>query len=260
VYPDIQLGPMTFGTFGIMTAVAFLCAWQALKLNMRRHNLLKPRAELVAMLLAISGLIGSKLYCLLETPAQFASLSVALDLTQGRAWFGSLLAGTAVLYLLARLHNLSPLRMMDIVSPTAVVAYAIGRLGCLLSGDGCYGVPTTLPWGMTFPHGLSPTNDYVHPTPIYEFIASALIFIYLWRIPARTKASGWVFANYLLLTGSARFLVEFIRINPQVSYGLTNAQLMSILCLIAGILIYMFILKSTAQPSAAGSFSKHSEN
>jgi len=205
---------------------------------MRRHNLTKPSAELVATLLAVAGLIGSKLYHELETPAQLlARPSVIFDLTQGRAWFGSLLAGAAMLYLLARLHKLSPLTMMDVVSPSAVAGYAVGRLGCLLAGDGCYGAPTTLPWGMTFPHGLVPTYDYVHPTQIYEFIASAFIFLYLWRTPIRTRPNGWIFAQYLLLSGSARFLVEFIRINPRFSYGLTNAQIISLLCIMSGIFL-----------------------
>jgi phosphatidylglycerol:prolipoprotein diacylglycerol transferase len=135
--------------------------------------------------------------------------------------------------------------MMDAGSPAAALGYGIGRIGCFLSGDGDYGVPTSLPWGMSFPNGLVPTTDRVHPTPIYELIAACVIAWVLWRIGAKqitaaAKASaGIVFAAYLVLTGIARFLVEFIRINPRSFFGLTNAQAASLASIAAGIILWL---------------------
>ncbi|MGB7136402.1 MAG: prolipoprotein diacylglyceryl transferase family protein, partial [Acidobacteriaceae bacterium] len=141
----------------------------------------------------------------------------------------------------ARVYKLGSLRMLDLAAPAAAIGYGVGRLGCLVSGDGDYGIPTKLPWGMSMPHGLVPTTDVcvdrgwpancgVHPTPIYELIGALFILWILWRrgAPERPKPLGEITGEYLVLTGIARFLVEFIRINPRILWGMTNAQLASL--------------------------------
>jgi phosphatidylglycerol:prolipoprotein diacylglycerol transferase len=133
--------------------------------------------------------------------------------------------------------------MLDVASPAAAIGYGFGRVGCLISGDGDYGIPTTLPWGMSFPNGIVPTTEKVHPTPIYEFLAAVVIFWILWRIGARwlndAGHTGKLFGVYLLLSGVARFFVEIIRINPRVLWGLTNAQIASIIYVIVGTFLVM---------------------
>ncbi len=76
--------------------------------------------------------------------------------------------------------------MLDLAAPAVSVGYGVGRIGCLVSGDGDYGIPTSLPWGMSFPHGLVPTTQRVHPTPIYELLVALLIAGYLWRRGAQS--------------------------------------------------------------------------
>jgi prolipoprotein diacylglyceryltransferase len=201
--------------------------------------------------------------------------------------------------------------MFDAGSPAAALGYGIGRIGCLLSGDGDYGKPTSLPWGMSFPNGLVPTTERVHPTPIYELIVACAIAWLLWRMGARQiqrrargdasvrvassavgkdaktlraqagqaanqSASGLiaarpgepvrqtagassrtphdavllgmggVFAAYLVLTGAARFLVEFIRINPRSFLGMTNAQAASAVSVIAGAALWWHVARADA--------------
>jgi len=159
----------------------------------------------------------------------------------GFAWFGAFLGGFVALVLLARRYRMNVLLMLDVASPAAALGYGIGRIGCLISGDGDYGMPTSLPWGMSFPNGLVPTTEHVHPTPIYELLAALLIAYLLWRIGPRIlrreRPDGTVFAFYLLLTGLSRFLVEFIRINPKLFLGLTNAQVASVVCFIIGVIL-----------------------
>ena len=154
----------------------------------------------------------------------------------GFAWFGGLIAGFAAYAWLASMRRIPLLTMLDAGSPAAALGYGIGRIGCLLSGDGDYGTPTSLPWGMSFPNGLVPTTARVHPTPIYEFIAACFIAWWLWRYGRKqisalalnthkpAAQAGLVFAAYLALTGLERFLVEFIRINPRSFLGMSNAQ------------------------------------
>jgi phosphatidylglycerol:prolipoprotein diacylglycerol transferase len=134
-------------------------------------------------------------------------------------------------------EKIGGLRTLDLAAPAAAVGYAIGRIGCFLSGDGCYGLPTKLPWGMSFPHGLEPTLIRVHPTPLYELAGGLLIGAWLWWRGGKPRGTGAIVGEYLLLAGIARFLVEFIRRNPRVLWGLSNAQLASAGSVVAGIVL-----------------------
>ena len=132
--------------------------------------------------------------------------------------------------------------MLDLAAPAVSVGYGVGRIGCLVSGDGDYGIPTTLPWGMSFPHGLVPTTQRVHPTPIYELLVALLIAGYLWRRGAqsgdgRTPPVGQITGEYLVLSGVARFLVEFIRINPRIYWGMSNAQVAALGSVVVGLVV-----------------------
>jgi phosphatidylglycerol---prolipoprotein diacylglyceryl transferase len=148
------------------------------------------------------------------------------------------------------------LGMLDLAAPAVSVGYGVGRIGCLVSGDGDYGIPTNLPWGMSFPHGLVPTTQRVHPTPIYELIVALLIAAYLWRRGAKsagglTPPLGQITGEYLVLSGVARFLVEFIRINPRIYWGMTNAQVASLGSIAAGILLMVWARRHSTTASAA---------
>ena len=139
--------------------------------------------------------------------------------------------------------------MLDLAAPAVSVGYGVGRLGCLISGDGDYGIPTRLPWGMSFPNGLVPTTQRVHPTPIYELIVALLIAAYLWRRGAKSEAPprlGQITGEYLVLSGVARFLVEFIRINPRIYWGMSNAQVASLGSIVAGILLIVWARRHSA--------------
>jgi phosphatidylglycerol:prolipoprotein diacylglycerol transferase len=115
------------------------------------------------------------------------------------------------------------------------VAYAIGRIGCWLSGDGTYGKPTSLPWGMPVTHGVVPTDITVHPTPLYEALGALAIAALLWALARRQPPPFAVVAGYLVLSGFARFGVEFLRINEPAVWGLTQPQLWSIASIAAGV-------------------------
>jgi predicted O-methyltransferase YrrM len=164
-------------------------------------------------------------------------------------------AGIITLLVLARRYRVGMLTMLDLCSSAAAVGYAVGRIGCLISGDGDYGRPTHLPWGMSFPDGLVPTTQTcpqwgappdcrVHPTPIYEFIVGVLIYFYIWRRGTRAiqhpLGPGVITGEFLILFGLERFLVEFIRINPPVLWGMSNAQVAALGTIIAGIILLIF--------------------
>jgi phosphatidylglycerol:prolipoprotein diacylglycerol transferase len=237
MYPFIHIGPITLGTYGIMVAVALIVAFYVMQADLRRRSLAADPNVIVG-LTGLAGLAGARLYHLAESPSEFFANPRLLFSTMGFAWFGSVIAGFITLVLIARHYRIPALQMLDVASPAAALGYGIGRIGCLISGDGDYGIPTSLPWGMSFPNGIVPTTDRVHPTPIYEFLASLVIFYVLWRLGARWMSNapdiGKLFGVYLLLSGIARFLVEFIRLNPRSFFGMTNAQTASLVGMIVG--------------------------
>jgi phosphatidylglycerol---prolipoprotein diacylglyceryl transferase len=279
--PFLHLGPLTIPTFGLMVATGLLVAAYVLQadFNRRRGQLERYRSSVLARdegLLArlighshedmgfvvigmagILGLIGARLYHVLESPAEFfANPWPQLFSRFGFAWFGGFLGGVVALIYLARHFGIPLLEFLDICSPAAAVGYAIGRIGCLLSGDGDYGVPTTLPWGMSFPNGVVPTMERVHPTPLYEFFIWLAIAAFLWWMGKRAlsgvRPSGEVFCGYLILTGAARFLIEFIRINPRSFFGLSNAQTASLVSVVIGLLLLWRVERGATPRSATG--------
>ncbi len=267
--PFLHLGPLTIPTFGLSVAFAMLVSYFVLRADLARRGIADPKSGEAESLVAspcLAGFIGAKLYHLLETPSEFLANPIALLFSPyGFAWFGGLLAGLATFAFVAwRLvkrnaaqgKSTSFLTILDAGSPAAALGYGLGRIGCFLSGDGDYGIPTSLPWGMSFPNGLVPTTARVHPTPIYELIVAILIAAFLWRMGSRPTISireknksrnhsepipGAVFAMYLILTGLARFLVEFIRINPRSFFGLSNAQAAGAFSALAGLALYAYL-------------------
>ena len=256
MYPFIHLGPVTLGTYGIFVAAGLICAFFILRADLARRGIAAD-AETIIGVTGLAGIAGARLYHLLETPAEFfANPWPLLFSTMGFAWFGAVVGGFIALILLARHYRMSVLLMLDVASPAAALGYGVGRIGCLISGDGDYGIPTSLPWGMSFPNGLVPTTERVHPTPIYEFLAALVIAHFLWRVwkpaasaskqssPAKQPA-GRVFAWYLIGTGIVRLLIEFIRINPPSYFGLTNAQNASLVSVLAGGLLLVLLKEKT---------------
>ncbi len=247
MYPFIDLGFYQLPTFGLMVALGLLAAAYVMQADFRRRGM-NADAFFIIGVAGLAGLVGARLYHVLESPREFfANPWPMLWSRYGFAWFGGFLGGFAALVVLARKFRVLLAEFLDVASPAAAVGYAIGRIGCLLSGDGDYGKPTTLPWGMSFPNGVVPTMERVHPTPIYEFVAWMAIAAFLWRMGTKAlkgpKAKGEIFCNYLLLTGVARFLVEFIRINPRSFFGLTNAQAASLASILFG-MVLLWRLKS----------------
>jgi len=241
----IPIGPWDLPTFGLMLWVATVCGAVVMHWSFRRARVQADALGIVA-LSVVSGLVGAKLWHVLDSPQEFHDFGwQVLWSTGGFAWFGGLIGGILALLVQGRMAGLSGLRILDLASPAAAIGYAIGRIGCLTSGDGDYGIPSNLPWAMGFPDGIDPTPPgvRVHPTPIYELIAGLLIGWWLWRRGAKPRPTGEIVGEYLLLSGIARFLVEFIRRNPKIIFGLSNAQLASLGSVAAGLVLILIALK-----------------
>jgi phosphatidylglycerol:prolipoprotein diacylglycerol transferase len=263
--PFLHLGPLTIPTFGLMVAIGLLVAAYVLQADFdRRRGQLQKSGRfksageqshhdegfLIIGIAGLAGLVGARLYHVLESPRELVADPSVLISRFGFAWFGGFLGGFVALVILARRFRIPVLEFMDLCSPAAAVGYAIGRIGCLLSGDGDYGIPTAMPWGMSFPNGVVPTTQRVHPTPLYEFFIWLAIAAFLWQLGKRKLpgggTNGEIFSAYLILTGMARFLIEFIRINPRSFFGLSNAQAASLVSIVLGLFL-LWRIKSARQ-------------
>ncbi len=229
--PEIDLAGISIKTFGVFFALNFI-AWGAVAAR-RLGELRRPPDWAYEMVFAaiVGGLVGAKAYYLIEHPGD-------LDLGRivsgsGLVWYGGLLGGAVAMLAWARWRNFVSLQLADIAAVGLPLGYAIGRIGCQVSGDGDYGVAADVPWAMAYPDGEVPTREEVHPTPIYETLAMGLLAVVLWRARDRFRP-GVLFALYLVGAGIERFLVEFLRRNEAVLAGLTAAQLWSLALLVVG--------------------------
>jgi phosphatidylglycerol---prolipoprotein diacylglyceryl transferase len=251
VLPEIDLGPVTLQTFGICFALAFVAAgaviWR------RLDELGKPVDWAYEMGFAalIGGLVGSRLDFIIENYDDVEDdLFGNIFSGSGLVWYGGVIGGTIAVCLWAWYRGFLGTALLDLAAPALAVGYAIGRIGCQVSGDGDYGKAWDGPWAMSYPDGTKPIDTPVHPTPIYETLAMGLIALLLWRLRDRLT-NGLLFALYLLLAGAERFLVEFIRRNDDVALGLTQAQLISLAMMLAGGLWLLLAARRTPRPATA---------
>ncbi len=241
MYPYLlEIGPITIASFGAMAALGFLAALQVLSRDFARKGLDEELASTIITTSLIGGLVGAKLYFVLfETPSgqDWKTIFDQLFSGYGLTWYGGFIAATAAVVWQVRRRGATLPEVADSAGIALAVGYAIGRIGCQLAGDGDYGVPTDLPWAMAYPDGVVPTLEKVHPAPVYETLLHLGIAGLLWGLRTRVSPPGALFAFYLVLAGAARLLVEFIRINPRVLWGLSEAQLISIAMMVCGVIL-----------------------
>ena len=258
--PYLHLWRFNVPTFGLMLWLAAVAAAFVMDRGFRRARISADAVGMVAVAV-VAGIVGAKLWHVIDTPVEFREMGwrVLWD-SAGFAWFGGLVFGISALVFQGWWAKIGGLRTLDLAAPAAAIGYGIGRIGCFLSGDGCYGIATKLPWGMSFPNGLEPTPPFVrvHPTPLYELAAGLLIGWWLWWRAGKPRGTGAIVGEYLLLSGMARFLVEFVRRNPKVLWGLSNAQLASAGSVIAGIALIVWAATRpvTGPDEAAGAVEK----
>ena len=225
--PEIDVLGISIKTFGVFFALNFV-AWGAL-VSRRLREIGKPpdwAYEMVAVAL-VGGLIGARGYWLLQNHESVSLGNVFGG--SGLIWFGGLAGGVVAVLTWAWRRDFLSLNLVDMAGPGLALGYAIGRIGCQVSGDGDYGKAWDGPWAMGYPDGTVPTAPgvTVHPTPIYETLTMGLVAFFLWRLRDRVRP-GILFALYLVIAGVERFLIEFIRRNDDVALGLTAAQLWSV--------------------------------
>ena len=217
---------------------------------------------------AICGFSGAKIFNALENWDDFLKDPVGMLIGfSGLTFYGGLICGGAAVLYIAWKHGIKPLTMLDIGGPGMMLAYGLGRIGCQMSGDGDWGKDNLTPkpewlhwapdwmWSFNFPHNVNDQGVQipgcigkfchvlpapVYPTSFYESVTCILLFFFLWSIRDRIKTPGIMFGIYLVLNGTERFLIEFIRVNTRYHIGnmsFPQAQLIAILLFIGGVVL-----------------------
>lgn len=250
-----NIGPLTLHTYGVLLAIAFLAGLWIAGREARRAGLDSGRVTDLAVYVLIAGLIGAKLLLVLvehrfyiEHPREVLSV-----FQSGGVFYGGLLAAFPVAWWYTRRHRLDGWRTADALAPGVAIGQAVGRLGCLAAGC-CHGRNTDVPWAVTF-HDLyaartvgTPLDVPLHPTQIYESLATALIFVILLWLAPRKRFHGQVVLTYVLLYSIARFAIEFYRGDASRGFvlggALSTSQLIAIILVLGTGALWPYLVKS----------------
>ena len=250
MYPILfKFGPITLYSFGAFMALAALSAAWVVHAELKRLGKNPELASTIVFAAALGGLVGARLLFIIEEWSNFLAAPLSFIFTgAGFTWYGGFLGGIIAVSWVVKKNKIPWLVGADIAAPALAIAYGVGRIGCHVAGDGDWGTVTDMPWGVAYTNAIVgcanpytgvpyPPGVRVHPTPIYEFLQGVVIFAILWSIRKRGYAPGTLAWIYLVLAGFARFTVEFWRINPDLGWGLSEAQWFSLVIIALGLIL-----------------------
>jgi phosphatidylglycerol:prolipoprotein diacylglycerol transferase len=238
MYPVIHIFQFDVDSYMLFYCIAFTVATALLRHELRRNNY-PPYLYITLMTVGlITGIIGSKIYYFFGIWNEFilSPFETFFNIA-GSGWYGGFVLGGISVVLAQRLKKLPILKTLDIMVPIVPIGQVFGRFGCFLAGC-CHGIPSNLPWALSFPNGLYPIHVKVHPTQLYEMFTYLCIFILLWKLRKKEMKYGVKFSLYLVLAGLGRFIVEFYRLNPKILLSLTLPQIIAAL----GIMLGAFVI------------------
>lgn len=239
----IEIGPLPIRSFGLMVALALFVGAARMAKSLRHYGIDPRLAERYVTAAGLSGLLGARVWYIGENwSALRHDLFGALFASAGFTFYGGFIIAAIVVYVLAKRDGTDMGRFCDALGPCLALGYAVGRLGCQLSGDGDYGSATYGFWGMSYSTGVVPTlaGERVYPTPLFESTLSLLIVFtlsYVERSETLLARRFQRFGLYLVLISLERVVVEFLRINPPVLWGFSEAQLIGALLCLGGALL-----------------------
>ncbi|MBN2243119.1 MAG: prolipoprotein diacylglyceryl transferase [Acidobacteria bacterium] len=255
MHPKLLETPyFTLHTYGVILAVAYLCAYLWLSRSAQREGINRERIAGLALWAIIGAILGAKLLLILrmapyylEHPSAFWSFST---LQSGGDFYGGFVGAlvSSIIYL-GRHRELSRWKIADLCGPAIALGQGIGRIGCFMAGC-CYGRPTGLPWGVAYTDPAAaeivgtPLGIPLHPTQAYESLTCFALFFFLVRLSGRKRFEGQVILAYSILYAILRFLIEFARGDADRGFILdgllSTSQFVALIVLAAGLPIYVF--------------------
>ena len=263
MYPKIlDLGPVTIHTYGLLLAVAFIAGIWITSRNARRSGINPDLTWNLGLVVIFSALVGAKLLLLISDFGYYSQnwreiFSLSTLRSVGVYYGGLLLALAAAAWFLVK-KRMPAWTVADAAAPGIALGQAIGRLGCLSAGC-CYGKPTRMPWGITFTREYAydnvgvPLHTPLHPTQLYESLATFALFLYLmWRLRGR-HMKGQILLEYLFLYSVLRFVIEFFRNDERgfVFYGLlSTSQFIAVLTILGSVAVFCLLRQRSENPAA----------
>lgn len=239
----VSLGSFSLRWYSLMIIVAMVVGvawtWRALK----RSGLgVDPEiAYTLAIWVIPGGLIGARLTHVLDQLNYYLVNPGSIIGGAGEAIYGAVLGGALFAWIGSRVHRYPFGQLVDLAAPALLLGQAIGRIGCVINGC-CYGLPTSLPWGLVYTHPDSYALLSVpgHPSVVYELMWDLVVFGILLRLRGRLTPSGSLFFVYLSLYSLGRFAVDFTRAGAGGLAGLHQAQVIALLVMavVIPILVY----------------------
>jgi phosphatidylglycerol:prolipoprotein diacylglycerol transferase len=229
-----RIGSFEITSFGVMVALGALAGLWVFRRELRRARLPDEAVD-AAVYGLIGGILGAKLLYVFEHLDESTFLALFLD-RGGMSWFGGFVGGLLAGCVTIRARRWPLVAVLAAATPALAIGQMLGRIGCFLVGDD-YGSPTTVPWGVAFPEGLPPTLVRVHPTQLYEAVFLAVFAWILVRWRRSGTSDRTVLGRYLLIAGSFRFLLEFVRVNTRVAGPLTVAHFFALAVALLGIAV-----------------------
>lgn len=234
--PEVEIIGISIKTFGVVFALGFLACGLVVARRLRELERPVDWAYEIVFAALLGGVIGARAYFVIQNYSSVRhNLLGSIFSGSGLVWYGGAIGGAIAVLAWMRWRDAFQLRIFDMCVTALALGYGIGRIGCQVSGDGDYGIRSSLPWAMGYPHGTVPTPPgvRVQPTPIYETVSMCLLAYFLWRFRDRFRP-GVICCLYMIFSGLERFLVEFIRRNHEVFIGLTAPQIESFVLMVAG--------------------------
>jgi phosphatidylglycerol---prolipoprotein diacylglyceryl transferase len=253
MFPEVfRIGGFFLPTYGLLVALAFLAAlWVAGRLA-AKAGLHKETVLNLGIYCALAGIAGAKLLMIVLDPAVRSNWREIFSLSTLQAagiFYGGFVAALVTAFVYMWRNGLPALKTADAFAPGLALGHAIGRLGCFSAGC-CWGVPTHLPWAVTFTNPRAnelvgvPLGVPLHPTQLYESLGELIIFAVLYLGFLRPHRDGSVVSLYLVLYGMLRFGVEFVRFHDQQSNPLTGPfsteQWISLALVAVGLCYWLF--------------------
>jgi phosphatidylglycerol:prolipoprotein diacylglycerol transferase len=238
-----SFGPITVYTYGVLLAAAYLFGLKLAMVRAKKRGLDANRVLDLGIYIIISALVGAKLLLLITDFRAFTSnprelLTLARS---GGVFYGGLILAVTVALVYIRKVGLPLWTTTDVFAPGIALGQAIGRIGCFSAGC-CWGIATHVPWAITFRNPQAseltgvPLGIPLHPTQLYECVADALIFAFLYFRIGKAHTAGAILGWYLALYSAARFVIEFFRFHEQgLHLGLSYTQWISLATLLAGV-------------------------
>ncbi|GIM29035.1 diacylglyceryl transferase [Clostridium polyendosporum] len=227
--------------YGFMIALGILSAITLLNYRAKNKNYNEDYIFNMAIFAVVLGIIGGKILYIIIDLKNLAKdpMSILTDFGLGFVIYGSIIGGILAIYIYCRIMKWNVLDIVDLTIPSLPLAQGFGRIGCFLAGC-CYGVPTRLPIGITFPDNcLAPSAVSLYPTQLVSALFDFLLAAFLLWFDSRNKKAGRVFGAYLIIYSIGRFAIEFFRYDPRGSVGiLSTSQFIAIFTLILGLVFF----------------------